>query len=152
MCEGSTMIGWFFLGDEPFSHRRRSGGPFANMVVEGSRGLRGFGPSGWCDAPRTPYPMVRRATYLTRHACAYTMIGRPSVIRHTKGSVLLSAAPQARMHCGTRCQRQTYSKVPVSNHCVMVPIKMACISGSSNEGWLRWKIGRQESPLFAAQK
>jgi hypothetical protein len=34
----------------------------------------------------------------------------------------------------------------------MIPIKMACISGSSNEGWLRWKIGRQESPLFAAQK
>jgi hypothetical protein len=35
------MIGWVFLGDEPISHRRRSGGPFANMVVEGSRGHRG---------------------------------------------------------------------------------------------------------------
>ena len=57
------MIGWFFLGDEPFSHRRRSGGPFANMVVEGSRGLRGFGPSGWCDAMAVPIPEDKKSNH-----------------------------------------------------------------------------------------
>ena len=67
------MIGWVFLGDEPFSHHRRGGGLFANMVVEGSRGLRvnvlrrrveveGSGLAGGATPWRSPFRRIKNLT------------------------------------------------------------------------------------------
>ena len=78
------------------------------------------------------------------------LIGRQSVTSLYKGAVAFGTAPIAKIQCGSRWKRSTYSKDPAVSHSERTRMSTFCASGSSSQDlWLRQNMGSRGRPSLA---